>query len=70
MRTKPSLEIPELNRAIIRAANDDLLGILDQFGDMGGVLSGQISDEVACCDVPNLDCFIQTGAEKGNVVLE
>jgi hypothetical protein len=42
VRTGVVSEIPKFDVPIIGAADDELFGELEQFGDMGGMLVGQV----------------------------
>lgn len=70
MRAGISLEVPKLYGTVVGATDHYFFGELDQFGDMRGVLVREVSDEVACGDVPHLYGLVQACAEEGHVVLE
>lgn len=62
--------IPEFNCAIIWATYYYFFGVLDQFGDVGGVLGWKIADQVAVGYIPHFYGFVETCAQEGHVVVE
>lgn len=65
-----SFEVPEFYCSIVRAADHNFFGVLDELGDVRGVLCGKVSNEVAIGDVPHFNGFVEACAEEGDVVVE
>lgn len=48
-------KVPEFQATVVAGAYEHVVGEHLQFGDVGGVFSWQISDQLTCEDIPHLD---------------
>lgn len=62
MGTGVSFEVPELYGAIVGAADNHFLRVLNKLCDMGSMLIRELPDEVASGYVPYFDALVEAGA--------